>query len=61
MRDSIVNDRRVFVSRFNGFEDVLLEAKRATQASSWFLASVDYSPGLLCMMPPSVKTVVAVM
>jgi len=26
-----------------------------------FLVSADYNPGLLCMMPPSVKTVVAVM
>jgi hypothetical protein len=34
---------------------------KASQALSRFLCAANYSPGLQCMMPPSAKTVVAVM
>jgi hypothetical protein len=36
-------------------------SNKASQALSRFLCAANYSPGLLCMMAPSAKTVVAVM
>ena len=36
-------------------------SNKASQALSRFLCAANYSPGLLCMMPPSAKMVVAVM
>ena len=36
-------------------------SNKASQALSRLLCAANYSPGLLCMMPPSVKIVVAVM
>jgi len=35
-------------------------SNKASQAVSRFLCAANYSPGLLCMMPPSAKIVVAV-